>query len=88
MQHKQQILEELGSFNKKNFGKTMECSPPKRIDEEKFKHPSEKSEKLPNQLRGKHYDAYWQICANLGCPRQSECRRIFLPFMKNFKKRD
>jgi hypothetical protein len=83
MPHKQEILEELASFNRKNFGDAAFCSPPKKLGKTKFKHPGEKSEKLPKALRGKHYTAYWQICADLGCPRQPKCLSIFKPFMRN-----
>jgi hypothetical protein len=24
---------------------------------------------LDNRLKGKHFNAYWQICKKLGCPR-------------------
>jgi len=82
MPHKQEILEELASFNRKNFGDASFCSPPKRLGKTKFRHPGEKSEKLPKALRGKHYATYWQICADLGCPRQPKCLSIFKPFMK------
>jgi len=68
MSHKQEILEELSDYNKENFEKADFCNPPKRI-RKKPKHPSENSEKLPPEIRGKHYDSYWQICADLGCKR-------------------
>jgi hypothetical protein len=71
MSHKQEILEELAEYNReKGFARANFCSPPKT---EKTKpkpiHPSENSEKLPAEIRGKHYNSYWQICADLGCPR-------------------
>jgi Rieske Fe-S protein len=33
----------------------------------KVKHKDEKSKSLPLALRGKHFDAYFQICKALGC---------------------
>jgi hypothetical protein len=72
MSHKQEILEELAEYNrKKGFDKTKFCKPPKRR-KNKPKHPSENSEKLPPQIRGKHYDSYWQICADMGCTRYAK----------------
>jgi len=82
MPHKQEILEELASFNKKNFADAKFCSPPKRHSESKYRHPGERSSKLPRSIRGKHYSAYWQICADLGCPCQPKCLNIFKPFMQ------
>lgn len=71
--HKQEILEELASYNKTKFrGRHPHfCNPPKQI-RQKQRHPEENSEKLPPKIRGKHYDAYWQICCDLECPR---CKR-------------
>ncbi|MEM1948924.1 MAG: hypothetical protein QXO30_02070 [Candidatus Caldarchaeum sp.] len=67
MSHKQEILEELAEYNREQgFTKANFCNPPKRR-KTKPRHPSEASEKLPPEIRGKHYDSYWQICADLGC---------------------
>jgi len=75
MSHKQEILEELADYNrKKGFDKAKFCKPPKR-KKNKPKHPSENSEKLPSQIRGKHYDSYWQICADMGCKRYANFMR-------------
>lgn len=68
MSHKQTVLEELAEYNKKKFDKAKFCTPPKRR-KNKMKHPSENSEKLPQELRGKHYNSSWEICADLGCYR-------------------
>lgn len=79
MSHKQEILEELASYNKKKpFNKAKFCTP-LRAKGSKPKHPSEKSRKLPPQIRGKHYDSYWQICCDIGCVRYAE-------FMKSQEK--
>jgi hypothetical protein len=72
MSHKQEVLEELADYNrKKKFAKAKFCSPPKR-KKNKLKHPAEKSAKLPQEVRGKHYNSYWQICADLGCFRYAK----------------
>lgn len=79
MSHKQEILEELADYNrKKGFDKAKFCKPPKR-KRSKLKHPSENSQKLPPEIRGKHYDSYWQICADIGCIRYAN-------FMKDQKR--
>ena len=55
MSHKQEVLEELAEYNtKKKFPKAKFCSPPKRR-KNKMNHPSESSDKLPQEIRGKHY---------------------------------
>lgn len=73
MTHKQEVLKELADYNKeRGFGKAKFCNPPKKIRTPKLPHPGENSEKLPKELRGKHFDSYWQICAILGCLRYSE----------------
>lgn len=79
MSHKQEILEELAEYNRKEgFGKAKFCNPPKRR-KSKPKHPSENSEKLPLEIRRKHYDSCWEICADLDCIRYAN-------FMKDQKK--
>ena len=75
MSHKQEILEELAEYNReKGFEKAKFCKPPKR-KKNKPKHPSENSEKLPKEIRGKHYDSYWQICTDVGCIRYANFMR-------------
>jgi len=72
MKHKQEILEELADYNIMKFGKIepVFCSPPKPIKVKKrYRHPEVKSDNLPAEIRGKQYKSYWQICADLGCPR-------------------
>lgn len=45
------------------------CNPNPRIRRitKKPKHSQEASSYLPKGVRGKHFDAYWQICVALGC---------------------
>lgn len=71
MTHKQAVLEELADYNIKKFGKAKFCTPPKP-KKSKPKHPSENSDKLPQELKGKHYNSYWEICADLGCYRYAQ----------------
>jgi hypothetical protein len=81
MSHKQAVLEELADYNKKHFEKGKFCSPPKRR-KSKLKHPSENSDKLPQEIKGKHYNSYWEICADLGCYRYTK----FMAKQKTFGK--
>jgi len=69
MEHKQEILEELADYNVRRFNRADFCNPPKTKRERKPRHPGENSDRLPQELRGKHYDAYWEICVDLGCRR-------------------
>ena len=68
IEHKQNILSMLAEENKNNKyyreGKFCLGYGRKR---KKAKHPQENSSKLPRYIRGKHFDAYWQICAVCGC---------------------
>lgn len=68
--YKQAIFEELVEYNEKLNFKDNELSyPPTKIsrDQYKIKHAGENSNRLPIELRGQHFDAYWQICWKLGC---------------------
>jgi len=67
--HKDEILKELAEENRNNFPKRKPslCKPPKKRIKQRVPHPEEMSEKLPPELRGKHCNAYWQICLELGC---------------------
>lgn len=68
--YKQKILEELAEYNLTNRRhKTKPCNPKiKKVrGGGKPSHPDEKSKKIPKCLRGKHFDAYFQICQALGC---------------------
>lgn len=68
LKHKQEILIELAEENEKNFDSPVKlCTPPKRIKKKAAPHPMENDESLPEELRGKHFDSYWQICDELGC---------------------
>ncbi len=70
--HKQAILEKLAGENKQRIqqGKPNPSSPCEGIRRFRLKklHPLEGDERLPENLRGRHFDAYWQICAACGCP--------------------
>ncbi len=68
IEHKQEILKTLAEENLatlknhpinfcKGYGR----------DSSKALHPLEKDKHLPKGMRGKHFDTYWQICAQCGC---------------------
>lgn len=66
--HKQAVLEELARENQDHEGQKRSsfCKGFRKF-QRKMPHPAENNKKLPDSLRGKHFDAYWQICAECGC---------------------
>ncbi len=66
--HKQAILETLAKENQEREEKRHSnfCKGHRQL-RSKATHPAESDERLPEFLRGKHFDAYWQICAECGC---------------------
>ena len=69
LNHKQEMFKELISHNiKVKFSNLDDCDPPSPVGLEKIKpfHFEELNTKIPKQIR-KHYDAYWQICNDMGC---------------------
>tara|TARA_Y100001936_G_C16086351_1_gene682046 strand:+ start:86 stop:1750 length:1665 start_codon:yes stop_codon:yes gene_type:complete len=79
LNHKKLLFEELSLYNNSiNVSHSSECEPPKKIQNGKFriKHDAENSDKLPDELRNKHFDAYWQICWQLGCKKCEEFSQI------------
>ncbi len=69
--HKQSILEEFIEQDKQNHPRKTynPCLGRKKLKKQKQKDSRENSEKLDERLNGKHFNAYWQICKKLGCPR-------------------
>lgn len=71
-QHKQQILESLAQKNLSFPTASIEdkfCPGYRRSKQSKPVLSEENSSKLPDTLRGKHFDHYWEICHALGCKR-------------------
>ena len=69
--HKQTILEEFIEHDEENYP-TLDYSPcvgRKKLRTKKPKDKRENDERLDDRLKGKHFNAYWQICKKLGCPR-------------------
>lgn len=69
--HKQTILEEFIEQDKQTHPRKTynPCLGRKQFKKRKQKDSRENSEKLDERLNGKHFNAYWQICKKLGCPR-------------------
>jgi hypothetical protein len=70
--HKQEILKKLADENKQQIRRGISdpsspCNGVRRF-RPKEHHPLENDERLPEHIRGRHFDAYWQICAACGCP--------------------
>jgi len=70
IEHKNEILINMANYNENKFPdrKPKLCNPcDKKRKKGKLPHPEEISEKLPSVLKGKHFNAYWEICLELGC---------------------
>lgn len=69
--YKQTILEEFISDDKDEFpNKTFKpCTGRKKVRKRKPRDSREESDRLDSRLNGRHFNAYWQICKRLGCPR-------------------
>jgi len=69
VKYKNEILREFASADVKRQQNVILCNPNPKLRRiaKKPKHPEEKNTILPSELRGKHFDTYWQICLNLGC---------------------
>lgn len=69
--YKNKILKELAEANRrKGVSAARLCNPHPRVKgktERKPVHPEENNIKIPAAIRGKHFNAYWQICVGMGC---------------------
>jgi hypothetical protein len=77
--YKQKILEEFIAEDKKLGGVIPpKCNPNPKVRrvKKKPKHPGERDKHLPVNLRGKHFNTYWQICLAMGC---QQCIEIIDP---------
>ena len=82
MPHKQAILQEFIDHDKKNYPTKNynPCVGRKKIRTKKPKDSREDDERLDDRLRGQHFNAYWQICKKLGCPRTPNSLQQVLDF--------
>ena len=69
---KNQALTELAKSNQNRFNsKVKGCPGARSLRAKKPRNPEEKNrERLDSKLLNKHFNAYWQICRALGCPRR------------------
>lgn len=71
-EHKQRLLRDFAAADGERHPNARYdgCPGVRRLGAAKTPHHDEHNEaKLDNRLVGNHYDAYWQICKALGCPR-------------------
>lgn len=70
---KQEVLLELAALNSaRSYVPTSPC-PGERTLRRRRKHKSQAerdSRHLPPELLNRHFDAYWEVCRALGCPRR------------------
>jgi len=67
--HKQKVLEEFAQKDREQFPNIAyrPCPAVRQIRKEKNMDDAENDERLDERLKGKHFDAYFQICRALGC---------------------
>ncbi len=72
--HKQAILREFIEHDREHHPKKSynPCVGRKQLRKRKPKDKRESDERLDDRLKGQHFNAYWQICKKLGCPRRPE----------------
>ncbi|PKA82456.1 hypothetical protein ATE92_0585 [Ulvibacter sp. MAR_2010_11] len=70
--HKNEVLQELSVYNKKNFTNSQKlCDGTSQRKASKRIHPHETHEKLPQELQGKHFNGFKEICKCLYCYKQN-----------------
>jgi hypothetical protein len=75
IEHKEKMFNELVDFNNKvSFNSSEDCNPPSPISLKSVKpfHPGENDPRIPSVIR-KHYNAYWQVCNDIGCVFSKRC---------------
>ena len=67
--HKQKVLEEFAQKDRERLPNAAyrPCPAVRQIRKKKNADDAENDERLDAKLRGKHFDAYFQICRALGC---------------------
>lgn len=77
--HKQRVLEELAEADQQAFpnARYALCPGERQLQRSKKEDPRESDRRhLPAALCGKHFDAYWQICRALGCPKRPDMKDV------------
>jgi hypothetical protein len=77
--HKQLVLEDLARADRLESQHYDGCPGRRQIRQRKDHDSGEDDERLPAELKGNHFDSYWQICKALGCPREPSPRQLSLP---------
>ncbi|MHA1271801.1 MAG: hypothetical protein ACTSVV_15960 [Promethearchaeota archaeon] len=70
IEHKNKKFLEFAKENEKKGVVCKKCDPLIKMQRKIQKNPphiDENNVELPKEIRGKHYDTYWQICRDLGC---------------------
>jgi hypothetical protein len=72
LEYNNQLLQEFAQDDKANriLGIVRPCNLLARKSHApttKTPHPQEHSQRLPNAIKGKHFESYWEICLALGC---------------------
>jgi len=67
--YKKRIFDEMLAFNRaRGYPVPKACNPKtKKLRGRKPRHKNEGSDRLPDQLRGRHFNSYYKICQALGC---------------------
>ncbi len=69
--HKNEALEELSEYNKSTFtNKQKLCDGTSKRKRVKNNHPHETHDKLPDEIQGKHFNGFKEICKCLNCYKQ------------------
>lgn len=75
IKYKQEILEECALLNKQkfNYHDAKYCDPIIKSKNGKGRikkhNQDEMSDGLPDSIKGKHFNSFWEICCNMGCNR-------------------
>lgn len=78
-QHKPVVLEELAlQDTQRNDSRFVGCPGRRRIRVLKDSDDRENDDRLPPEIRGKHFDSYWQICKAFGCTREPQPAQLSL----------
>ncbi|GIL13867.1 MAG: hypothetical protein BroJett038_25870 [Chloroflexota bacterium] len=78
-QHKQAVLEELALQDaQRNDNRSVGCPGRRKIRVLKDSNDRENDDRLPPEIRGKHFDSYWQICKAFGCTREPQPAQLSL----------
>lgn len=83
--HKQKLLEEFIEADNKKYPNYNYNGCPGRKKVTKIKpHDSREDDKtLPDEIKGKHFNSYWQICKELGCRREPPLSKLDLPIAED-----